>query len=401
MSQLSFREESLSEKERRNIAILETLRRRGPLSKPDISQELNLNVVTISNYIDDYLKSNLVFEKEFDVSEGGRRPVLIDLNAQGGYAIGVGLNLMNIVGILTDLKGNIIFKTQVERPPFNVKEIVDCIQKIIREILKRSKEYSQNIKGIGIGIAGLVNKKEGTVYWPEKIGDNYVYASVNLPLRDLIQKEFNLPVVIENDATVACFGEQWINLEPAIKNVVYMFSGVGCGIMINGQLYTGAQGYAGEIAIHNYSEDDLFNCSWGHPCFLKRWEIDLGIVEAFKKNWSKQKLNAKIDDIDLTGIFNLAKQNNPIALEVLDIAAKRLGIRAAYLVNIFNPDVLVIGGGFEEAGDAFLSRVKQTIKDWAFKEMTDQLKVVYSQLRENAIATGAAGIIVRKVFAQS
>ena len=114
-----------------------------------------------------------------------------------------------------DLKGNIIVKTQIEKPRSNVKEIVDCILQITREVIKRSKEYSEKIRGIGIGVAGLVNKKDGMVYWPQKLGENYVYASVNLPLRELIEKEFSLPVSIENDATdlnILC-----IKKAPAIK----------------------------------------------------------------------------------------------------------------------------------------------------------------------------------------
>ena len=275
MHRINFEEDrNLSEKGRRNIAILEVLRRQGPISRPDISSRLNMNVVTVSHYVDDFLKSNLVYEKQLDTSEGGRRPLLLDLNPKAAYAIGIGMNLMHIVGLLVDLKGNIITKTQIERPRASAKEITESLLEITGKILQRSKEYTENIKGIGIGIAGLVNKKNGTVHWPEKIGNTYTYASVNIPLRDLIEKEFNFQTVIENDATAACFGEQWVSFDPETDNIIYMFSGVGCGIVIDGRIYTGSQGYAGETAIHNYKQSDLFNCQMGNPCFLKRWEMD-------------------------------------------------------------------------------------------------------------------------------
>ncbi len=103
------------------------LRRQGPISRSDISQKMGINVVSISNYIDDFIKCNLVYEKELDVSEGGRRPVLLDLNPRAGYAIGVGLNLMNMVGLLVDLKGNIITKTQIARPQASVGEVSECL----------------------------------------------------------------------------------------------------------------------------------------------------------------------------------------------------------------------------------------------------------------------------------
>ncbi|RJP27903.1 MAG: ROK family transcriptional regulator [Candidatus Omnitrophota bacterium] len=409
MKHPDFIKDELNEKEKRNIDIIEILRRRGPISRPDISKEMGINVVTISNYIDDFIKNNLVYEKELDVSEGGRRPVLLDLNPQAGFAIGVGLNLMNMVGLLVDLKGNIITKTQIVRPKPSVKDITECLLEIVREILRRSKNYTANIKGIGVGIAGLVNKKDGSIHWPQKIDQHYAYASVDLPLKGLIEREFNLPVLIENDATAACFGEHWLDLERGYKNVVYMFSGVGCGIMIGGEIYTGANGYAGEVAIYNYKEDNAFNCEPGNSCFIKRWEADLGIVDDARKLLIKDKnaadeffklTSSNIDNVDLKSVFIAARANNAIAIDVLDKAAKRLGVKIAYLVNLLNPQIVVVGGGLEEAGERFLNRVSLTVKEWAFRESVEDLKIVYSQLRENAVALGSASLLLQRVFAQ-
>lgn len=406
----NFKNEDFTEKEKRNIEILEILRKHGPISRPDISKEMGINVVTISNYIDDFIKNNLVYEKELDISEGGRRPTLLDLNPKAGYVIGVGLNLMNMVGILVDLKGNIVTKTQIARPRSSVKDIIESLLEIIREILRRSKEYTTDIKGVGVGIAGLVNKKDGSIHWPQKMNHYYTYASVDLPLKELIEREFNLPALIENDATSACFGEHWLDLDRGYKNLIYMFSGVGCGIMVNGEIYTGTNGYAGEVSIYNFKEQDLFNCSVGKSCFLKRWEMDLGIIDDIKKVLAQDKEGAEkffnltssnIDNVDLKSVFIAARSNDRIALSVLDMAAKRLGIKISYLVNLFNPQVVIIGGGLEEAGERFLNQVNATVKEWSFREVTEDLKIMYSQLRENAVALGAASLVMRRLFVQS
>jgi N-acetylglucosamine repressor len=409
MHEIDLQREKLTEKEKRNIDILEILRKNGPISRPDISKEMGINVVTISNYIDEFIKRNWVYEKELDVSEGGRRPVLLDLNPQAAFVIGVGLNLMNMVGLLVDLKGNIVTKTQIARPRASVKEISECLLEIVREILRRSKEYAPNIKGIGVGIAGLVDKETGSIHWPQKMNHYYTYASVDLPLRDLMEKEFNLPTLIENDATAACFGEHWLDLEHGYKNVIYMFSGVGCGLMINGEVYRGSQGFAGEVSIYNYKEEDLFSCALAKDCFLKRWEMDLGIVEDVKSQLARDKdkaikffklTSSNIENVDLKSVFIASRAKDEIALSAIERAAKRLGIKIAYLVNLLNPQVVVIGGGFEEAGEEFLNKVTQTIKDWAFRQATDNLKITYSQLKENAVAQGAASLIMQKIFAQ-
>lgn len=410
MHPFTFISQELSEKEKRNIEILQALRRFGPISRPDISQKLGVNIVTVSNYIEAFIRQGWVMEKALDVSEGGRRPVLLDLNPQAAYAIGVGLNLMNMVGLLVDIKGNIIFKTQMRRPQASVKEIIEVMFEIIREVIRRSKAYLPNIRGVGIGIAGIINNKDGSIRWPEKLNhDNYTYASVNLPLKDMIENDFGLPALILNDATAACFGEQWLGLDAGVKNMVYLVSGVGCGIIINSDIYTGSSGCAGEVSIYNYKQDHLFNCALGNPCFLKRWEIDLGIVREVKNRMAvnpqeASKLAAivdnKIDKIDLRSIFLAARDGDVAAKESLDLAAKRLGIKIAYLVNLLNPETVVIGGGLEEAGEEFLLKATHSVKQWAFREVSEDLKIVYSSLRENAIACGAASFVLRQVFAQ-
>ncbi|MCX5701146.1 MAG: ROK family protein [Candidatus Omnitrophica bacterium] len=408
MRELDLQKEVLTDKERRSIEILDILRKRGPISRPEISRDMGINVVTISNYIDEFIKSNLVFEKELDVSEGGRRPVLLDLNPQACFVIGVGLNLTNMVGLLVDLKGNIITKTQTARPDFSVKDVSESVLDIVREILRRSKEYFANIQGIGVGVAGLINKKDGSIHWPQKMDHYYTYASVDVPLKALMEKEFDLPTMIENDATSACFGEHWLDLEQGYKNVIYMFSGVGCGIMINGEVYRGSQGYAGETSVYNFKEQDDFNCAAGDPCFSKRWDIDLGIVKDVKQCLLADKEKAKDffkvssttqEAIDLKSVFAASRAQDKTANLALSRAAKRLGIKIAYLVNLLNPEIVVIGGGFEEAGEDFLKQVNLAVREWAFRESVDNLKIVYSQLRENAVALGAASLVMQRVFA--
>lgn len=409
MRSVNSLKEELTEREKRSVEILEILKRKGPISRPDISQEMGINVVTISSYIDDFIKDNLVQEKQFDISEGGRRPMLLDLNGRGGFIIGVGLNLMNMVGLLVDLKGNIITKTQIVRPKASVKEIAECLLEIIREILRRSKDYTAGIRGIGVGVAGLINKDTGSVHWPQKMDHYYTYASVDLPLRALIEKEFNLPVLIENDATAACFGERWLTLERGYKNILYMFSGVGCGIMINGEIYAGTHGYAGEVAVSNFKEQDLFNCEASGGCFLKRWEADLGIAEETKKLLAQDKpaadsffklTSSNINNLDLKSVFVANRSGDASAAKALEKGAKRLGVKVAHMVNLFDPEVVIIGGGLEEAGDKFLEAVNATVKEWAFREITDNLKVIYSQLRENSVALGSASLVMQRVFAR-
>jgi predicted NBD/HSP70 family sugar kinase len=137
--------------------------------------------------------------------------------------------------------------------------------------------------------------------------------------------------------------------------------------------------------------------------------MDLGIIEEVRRCLLKDKAKAdaffkltasSIDTLDLKTIFSAARSLEPTAVSALQKAAKRLGIKIAYLVNLLNPEVVVIGGGLEEAGDEFLKQVSSTVKSWAFREAADDLKIVYSQLRENAVALGAASLVMQRIFAQ-
>ena len=412
MAIANLKGDEFSEREKRNLAILETLRRFGPITRPEISRALGLNIVTVSNYIEEFINKNLVFEKEFDISEGGRRPILLDVNPDSGLVIGVGVNLLNIVGALVDLKGRIVARSSLERKDVGVKNVVNYIIEAIAQTLNKSKESHGKIKGIGIGIAGIVNKKDGSVRWPEKVGNHYDYASVFVPLKNIVEREFGYPVLLENDATAACFGEQWLDLEPGIKNVIYMFSGVGCGIMINGEIYTGASGSAGEVSIYNPKEDAPFTCPAGSPCFLKRWEIDFGMLNEARARITQSRDPESIarrllelcesspEKINLKHIFQAAKENDPLAAELLDRAAKQLGIKLAFLVNLLNPEAVIIGGGLEEAGEIFLNTVRSAVNAWAFEEMASSARIVYSTLGENSVSLGAASLVMRQVFSQ-
>lgn len=398
MKESYFKGENLSERSRKNLFILDAIRRRGPISKTDISGLIGLNVVTVSNYVDDFLRQKIVFEKEFDISKGGRRPLLLDLNSGAGYTVGIGVNLLSTIGVVTDLSGRVIHKIKKDKTSRHVKEAVDAIIEVAGALIEESKNERPRIRGIGIGIGGVVDSQREKVLWPERVGNSYHYVDVSIPLKDILEREFRYPVRIENDATVACFGEQWLALESDVKNLVYMFSGVGCGLMLNNEIYRGATGCAGEVAIHSDKRET--------PYFLERWEADLGIREEYLKflKWKKKDPAAAAEsgggDLTLSAIFDSAKKGESPAIDVVREAGRRLGIRVAYLVNLLNPEMVIIGGGIEQAGIALIEEVRSAVGEWCFEETAHVVKIVPSRLGEDAVALGAASLIIRNTFAE-
>ena len=405
MKEVGFEDDLISGRGRKSLAILEAIRRQGPLTKTDISKLVRLNIVTVSNYVNDFIQKRLILEKDIDISTGGRRPILVQLNKEAGYVIGIGFNLFNSIGLLLDLEGNIVCDVKMPRPDERASDLMEHLEAMIQEVLSKSKIEKEKVRKVGIGIAGLLDKDGGSLRWPEKMGEGSGYLYV--PVRQEIERKFGIPVLLENDATVAAFGEYWLSLDSQLKHLLFMYAGAGLGIVINGEIYRGANGNAGEYAIQNPVQDDKFNCYEGNPCFLKKWTADISMValaqKALRNGQQSEiiKYAGSVDKVDLAAVFKAAKFGDRLAVELVEHAGVRLGVKAAWLINLFNPEIVVIGGGLEEAGALLMDAVKKTISGWAFPEMANACKIIPSRLGENAVALGAASLAIRDAFVQA
>ena len=125
IKQMLLKDRILTDKERKNLAILEVIRKNGPISRADISKVTELNIVTVSNYVNHHIKKGLVIEGELDESTGGRKPVLVELNPKVGYIVGVGLNMLSVVGVLVDLEINVITEIKRDRIPENSEVVIE------------------------------------------------------------------------------------------------------------------------------------------------------------------------------------------------------------------------------------------------------------------------------------
>ena len=177
-----------------------------------------------------------------------------------------------------------------------------------------------------------------------------------------------------------------------------MFSGVGCGIIADGKLYTGKDGGAGELFL-NFAK--VMSSRLGDFSFLKQWSADLDIVKRAKELISLGRDSSLVKKISPTGelslknIFEEAKKRDKVAKEVVKEAAFSLGVKIAFLVNLLNPDVVIIGGGLENAGEFLLEESINSIKRFAFNEMKKNCKISLSGLGADATAHGAAMLVFK------
>jgi predicted NBD/HSP70 family sugar kinase len=402
--QTLFRDQVLSDRERKNLAILDVIRKSGPVTRTEISKVTKLNIVTVSNYVNNYIDKDLIIERGFDVSTGGRKPTLVELNAKMGNVIGIDIGPVNMVAVITDLTNTVIGKIKRSRPDGPMSEVITSSIEMVYEIMEKSKVDKNKIKGVGLGVSGVIDSIAGTIRDtdPTRGRTTGSYTSV----KSLVQKEFNIPTFVGNDATVAAFGEKRLGLEQEIDDMLYVYSDVGCGIIIKGEIYCGAGGSAGEMQLT--ADNPELPLQDKDPSYLRPWGVDLGITQEARQILSKEKVDSKIMDLagdDLDNItpdiiIEAAKAKDKIATEIIENAGANLGIRIAYLVNLFNPQVVVIGGGIEQAGELLLGPVKKTVRNLAFEEPANTVKIVPSRLGDSAVALGAAALVLREIFAQ-
>lgn len=313
------------------------------------------------------------------------------------FAIGIGLNLFDARALLMSEDGKVLARVDKKRNDINANETIQVILELFEAILERSKKYRKNICGVGIALGGIIERSKGIIYWPQRVDSTYVYISV--PLKKYLEERFKLPVLIENDANACLWAEYNTNFKK-YRNILYMFSGVGCGILVDGSIYKGRNGAAGELFV---TQHDIMASPLGDFSFLKQWPADLGVTKRVKelialgKNTSLIKWISPAGLISLENIIKEANNKDKLAREVLREAAFSLGIKLSFLINFLNPGIVIIGGGFEEADQFFLDEVQRAVKEYSFNEMRCNLKVVFSKLGRDAITQGAGSLVFKEI----
>lgn len=394
------------ERERKNVAILELIRKRSPISRADLSRVLGFNIVTISNYTDYYIDKKIISEVGFDISSGGRRPELLELNAKNAYVVGVDLGPNEIKAVIADLNVNSVALEKTTRPPVRMEELAPEVMSIIDAVIKKGNIDSGKIKNIGIGISGIIDYNTGTIRDTDPTRGR---TKANFfTFMKTIERRFNVSVYIGNDASCAAFGEKVLNPGADVENLLYLYSDIGCGIIAHGDVYIGSSGCAGEIqlALPNLQIEE--ENSMREYVYMRPWGVDLGLVfqakKAIESDTATQILNlanGRPDLITVDTVIDAAKKYDKLAVGLIEAAGKNLGMRIAYLINFFNPSVVIIGGGVERAGDLLLDPIRESVKKFSFEEPATIVKIMPSLLRENAVVFGVAALAAREVFIQA
>jgi glucokinase-like ROK family protein len=377
------------------IQVLQRLKTTSPLSRAQLAELTRLNKSTISSLIDELMSLGLIYETGLLASNGGRPGRLLELNPQAGAVVSCEFGVDFIMSIVTNFWGQIVWRQRVETEPHQgqTQILSELLENINRAIIT-AHQYNPRLLGIGLSSTGMVDIDQGMMIFSPNLRWR------NVPLKQIVAEATQLPIFVENDANAAALGEHFFGSAQNVNDFLFILAdvGIGGGLFLNGDLYRGTSGLAGEIGHLN------FNLS-SRPCRCGKrgcWEMEANKASLINRVQTLIEIGHSsrlTSSATFSQIVQAAKEGDAVALEALSETGSLLGLGIANLVDIFNPELVVFGGTMSEAGEFLLPAIRQTLQTAALDTTRRQAVVALSAFGTDAIVIGAATLVIQAILA--
>jgi len=362
--------------------VLGLLRNVNSTHRAKIAKELNLTKATVSTIVNNLIDEGLVKELGEGESQkaGGRKPVLITLNKSSSYIIGIDIGKTNAVVAIGNLKGDII--KLIRRPTVknsSVTNVIKQISNLTNKLIKESKIDRKKVKGVGVSVAGVVERDRGFI----KLSPDFNWS--NILLSDLLSSELNFPVKIDNCTRAMALGEEWYGNAKKSKNAFFINIGYGIGsaIMIDGKIYNNHSEFG-----HLYVTGKKIRCYCGKYGCLEAVASGNAIERTLNEILNKERKSW----ITAKDAAEMAKNGDSVANKIFHDAGKYIGRSISAVANFLNPDKIIIGGGVSLSGDLLLTPIKEEFKKQAMEVINNSTKIEISKLGINAGVLGAIAL---------
>ncbi|MFP3916386.1 ROK family transcriptional regulator [Lysinibacillus telephonicus] len=367
-------------KKKNKELVLRTITSLAPLSRADIAQNSGLNKATVSSLVNELIDEEFIYESGPGESSGGRRPVMLLFNERAGYSIGIDIGVNYILGVVTDLMGNIIFEKNITVRNLSFKEHISLVKETIHILIQNTPQSRYGVIGIGIGVPGIVDKSGKVLHAP-----NLNWKDVNL--KEILEQEFDYPITIENEANAGAYGEMRFGVGQDCTNILYVSNGIGIGlgIILNGELYRGINGYAGESG-HMVIVANGEKCTCGN----------LGCWEAYASEHALLK-NAENCGISsnptLEELIQKAEEKNTDTIELFQDIGFYIGTGVSNLIKTFNPQKIIIGNRLAMAKHLLEKPIVDSVRKQAL--IYHQADIIdFSKLSTHSTALGVSAFAV-------
>lgn len=371
----------------------------GQSSRTGLAEETGLAPSYISTLVTDLRRRGLVEEGGRSPSRAGRRRVLLHVVPDLVHLVGIRIGRANTRVVVTDFLGKIL---SLKKLPTEISLGENHVLELIEREIGAAIESDNRVKGIGVAMSGVIDRNSGTLlFWPK------VPRWINVPLRRRIQSKFNLPVVLEDTVRTMALVEQKFGEANRLRNFVYVIvsMGIGTAIYINNRLYLGADDLAGELG-HTTIDESGELCSCGNRGCLEVYASGWAIINQIKSGLQQgvhsslsQIMEKHPDQVSIEAIVNAAKTGDQFARTVLWEAGVHLGTGVATIVNLLNPEAIVLGGEVPRVAKSFLLKpLFHSFRGRTFHRSVSNLKVLVSRLGGEAGAVGAAIVVAEKLL---
>lgn len=370
---------------RMNTAIvLESVLRDAPLSRADISALTGLNKATVSSLVQDLIDTGLVREIGTGQSSGGRKPVLLEFVAESGYAIGIDLGVNYIRGVLTDLRGAVVLERTIQLAQTAPEQIFGILRPFVQAIVDDAPQSAFGVVGIGVGVPGLVDRSGAVLYAP-----NLDWREV--PLQDALSRAFGIPVLIDNEANVGAIGERKFGSGRGLSSMIYVSVGIGIGtgLILQKELYKGAAGFSGEMG-HLSIEAHGPECRCGNRGCWELYASEQALLD--------RAAEAGIGEGTLDSLLALAECGDEAARTLFAGIGESLGVGIANIVNVFNPEAIVIGNTMSRARAWLEEAMIRTTEARALNFHLRGIRLLFSELGDRSAVMGAAETAISAFF---
>lgn len=363
----------------------------GPITRLELSKLTDLSPATVTNVVGELLSEAIVVESGSEESDGGRPRALIAINPAYGYFIGVDAGETRIEIELFDLT---LHNLQTISIPLSLEEnepqqVVDHIVDGVQDLLAGSGVPRDRVMGVGIGVPGLVEPTAGVSIFAPNWGWH------DVPLQALLKERLDLSLHLDNGAKAMALAEMWFGAGRGIEDLAVLLigTGVGAGIIASGTLYRGSANSAGEWG-HTVIELNGRECRCGSRGCIEAYVGATGIIRRLRdRNPQSEILHNGDQMATLAAMVTAARQGDDAAIQVLRETAHYLGAGVANLINLFNPQMIVLGGWAGlQIGDYILPELHEFVERYALKQPLSRTKVGLCQLDQEAITMGAAAL---------